>query len=46
MRVPKSGIGRIEIQGGYGGAVRPIQRVHHVILFNEFPITAGLRRLT
>lgn len=45
MRVPESGVGRIEIQCGHCGAVRPIQRVHHIVLFDEFPVAAGLRRL-
>lgn len=45
LRVSDSGIGRIEVQGGYGGAVRPIQRVRHIVLFDEFPVAAGLRRL-
>ena len=44
-RISEPGIGRIEVQGGYGGAVRPIQRVHHIVLFDEFPVAAGLRRL-
>ena len=45
LRVSESGIGRIEVQCGHCGAVRPIQRVRHVVLFDEFPVAAGLRRL-
>ena len=30
---------------GHCGAVRPIQRVHYIVLFDEFPVAAGLRRL-
>ncbi|GDZ57216.1 hypothetical protein MCC01967_00720 [Bifidobacteriaceae bacterium MCC01967] len=45
MRVSEPGIGRIEIQGGHCGAVCPIQRVHHIVLFDEFPVATGLRRL-
>lgn len=45
MRISEPGIGRIEIQCGHCGTVRPIQRVHHIVLFDEFPVAAGLRRL-
>ncbi|GDZ48576.1 hypothetical protein MCC01979_09620 [Bifidobacteriaceae bacterium MCC01979] len=35
----------LEVQYGHCVAVRPIQRVHHIVLFDEFPVAAGLRRL-